>query len=184
MKRSPSRDKLFHGRTTTVETTLPDLLRYPRGSTCLYLTPDTFAFQASAHTMARRAGGSVHIEPLIALNLKTDEIIDITRITVNKSAKPPGQFKAATINFCAPPGTLARCQKGTAALYEKNRGGKHTNAIEKNFYNCGAKPKTTMYHVIDIRRGITYPICKVVVAKRGRPYRQTPKNYPIYQEFM
>lgn len=152
---------------TSVHTTLSELMRQPVGSTCLYQTPLPNAYHASINSIAIHAGGAVCIEPLFAIDLVTKDVIDICRVTVERSANKQTVFKASTVHFCAPYAVLVRCKKGTSCLYEDF--GK-TNKIYAAAEDINAKIKITLYHTIDIQRGTTQRMHRVEVIKQGDPY--------------
>ena len=180
MKRKPTRE-IFQGRMVNVHTTLSDLIRHPKGTTCLYQTPSTFAFHSEALSIAKRAGGIICLEPLFAINLNTKEIIDICRVTVEQSGDEQLQFKPSSVHICAPYSVLVRCKPGTSVLYEDM--GK-INKIYDASISADAVVKATLLYAIDLQRGVNKPIHHIEVIKQGRPYQRNTIKAAHYQKFL
>ena len=173
---------IYDGKMTTVHTTLIELIRAPVGSTCLYETPRPMAFQSVATKMARDSLGDVCIEPLLALEMDTNKIINICRVTVTQRGQPQATSKAARVNFCAPYGVLARCRVGTSCLYE-NLNKHDTPNVHNPARKAGGKIKLALYYVIDIKRETTKPIYRVEVIKQGKPYDLATPDSITYKNF-
>ncbi len=168
--------KIYHGRTFSVHTTLPDLLRHPVGACCLYPCDRPLDFRSTAMSMAQRGGGRVCVESLLALSLTKQSLFSLSRVTVVKRCPQPENIKLATVNFCAPARILARCRPKTIALYE-NVG---RIGVNKSANRCGAIFKAQKYHLIDLTRQITKPIFRVEVVKPGTRYRTDQGQYKYH----
>lgn len=180
MMRIP-RTAIYTGDLKPVYTTVSNLMSLPVGSTCLYLTPDQQKFIKDLRIIEKNKKGSkCVVESLKAINLKTDEVLELARVTVSKTCvdKVSGISRSPRC-FSASPSIFGRCRVGTTVIYEYRDRIKTRTVLNK----LGAKAVATTYHLLDIKRGITKPLLLMCLTKQGRGYKNETPNSKIYSQY-
>ena len=180
MKKTPNYKLRYDGTMNYVPTTLSNLLRMKKGSTCLYQTSNQQSLSRTAASITSRGDGKVVVIPLFAVDLVKNKIIKLCRVIVLKRSLPPEINLASKINFCAPPPILARCKVGTSCLYESM----NHSGISGAIVTSSARFSVQTLHLIDIHRGTSNTILRVQVVKQGTPYERPRPDLEFYRNFI